>query len=103
MSAPAVRPQADHPWLVERTRTALTAHWRPWTVGHWKLGASMGLHRALPGTSVGSGTLSSSTVPARRRAKAQKGRGASATQRLHATLDQLQHQLGLPQHPTRSH
>lgn len=42
-------------------------------------------------------------APARRRAKAQKGRGASATQRLHATLDQLQHQLGLPQHPTRSH
>ena len=53
VSAPTVRPQADHPWLVERTRTALTAHWRPWTVGHWKLGAAMGLHRVLPGTSNG--------------------------------------------------
>jgi len=42
------------------------------------------------------------TVP--RPAKAQKRRSvASATQRLHATLDTLQHQLGLPTSTARSH
>lgn len=40
--------QSDAPVLVERTRTALTAHWRPWTVGSWKLGAAMGYHQVLP-------------------------------------------------------
>jgi hypothetical protein len=61
--ATAERPQAERPWLVEHTRTTLTAQWRPWTVGHWKLGASMGLHRALPGTSVGSGTPGFAAMP----------------------------------------
>jgi NTE family protein len=41
--------------------------------------------------------------PAPRRAQAQKPQGAPATQRLHATLDTLQHRLGLPQRPKRSH
>lgn len=63
VSAPAVRPPAGHPWLVERTRTALTAHWRPWTVGHWKLGAAMGLHRVLPGTSSGARTPGFAAMP----------------------------------------
>ena len=40
--------QSDAPVLVERTRTVLTAHWRPWTVGSWKLGAAMGYHQVLP-------------------------------------------------------
>ncbi len=61
--ATAERPQAERPWLVEHTRTTLTAQWRPWTVGHWKLGASMGLNRALPGTSVGSGTPGFAAMP----------------------------------------
>jgi hypothetical protein len=63
VSAPAVRPPAGHPWLVERTRTALTAHWRPWTVGHWKLGAAMGLHRVLPSTSSGARTPGFAAMP----------------------------------------
>ncbi len=37
------------PLLVEHSRSALVAHWRPWTLGRWSLGATMGLHRALPG------------------------------------------------------
>lgn len=45
------RVQSDAPVLVERTRTALTAHWRPWTVGSWKLGAALGYHQVLPRSS----------------------------------------------------
>lgn len=56
-----VRLQTERPLLVERTRTALTAHWRPWTVGHWKLGAAMGFHRALPST--GHGTAGFAAMP----------------------------------------
>lgn len=55
------RLQTERPLLVERTRSALTAHWRPWTVGHWRLGAAMGFHRALPST--GSGTPSFAAMP----------------------------------------
>lgn len=35
---------------VERSRSALALHWRPWAAGAWTLGASVGLYRALPGT-----------------------------------------------------
>lgn len=54
--------QADERTIqLERTRTALTAHWQPWTLGAWKLGASMGLSRALP--SAPSGTTSFAAMP----------------------------------------
>lgn len=43
--------QSGAPVLVERTRTALTAHWRPLTVGSWKLGAAMGYQQVLPRSS----------------------------------------------------
>ena len=46
---PATERPAERLWLIERTRTALTAHRSPFSLGHWKLGAAMGLHRALPG------------------------------------------------------
>jgi len=48
---------ADSPLMLERSRTAVTAHWQPWALGAWKLGASMGLSRALPGPSVGTTTF----------------------------------------------
>lgn len=35
---------------VERSRSALALHWRPWASGAWALGASVGVFRALPGT-----------------------------------------------------
>lgn len=48
--APAARwPAQGTPVLVERTRGALTARWQPWTLGHWRLGAALGLQRTLPG------------------------------------------------------
>ncbi len=28
----------------------LTAHWRPWAVGHWRLGAALGWHRPVSGS-----------------------------------------------------
>lgn len=42
------RHPAEPPILLERTRTALTAHWQPWALGAWRLGASVGLSRVLP-------------------------------------------------------
>lgn len=41
---------AGHALRVERSRSALALHWRPWAAGAWALGASVGLYRALPGT-----------------------------------------------------
>lgn len=52
---------ADETIHLERSRTALTAHWQPVSVGAWKLGASMGLSRALP--SATSGTTSFAAMP----------------------------------------
>ncbi len=40
---------AGHTLRVERSRSALALHWRPWAAGAWALGASVGLYRSLPG------------------------------------------------------
>ena len=53
---------ADQPFQLERSRTALTAHWQPVSVGGWKLGAAMGLSKALPSVSH-SGTTSFAAMP----------------------------------------
>lgn len=50
---PARRQLTDQPLMLERTRTALTAHWQPWALGAWKLGASMGLSKVLPSSPSG--------------------------------------------------
>lgn len=52
---------ADETVHLERSRTALTAHWQPVSVGAWKLGAAMGLSRAMP--SAASGTTSFAAMP----------------------------------------
>lgn len=45
----------------DTARASLSAHWHPWTVGSWRLGAAMGLHRALPAS--GGGTLGFAAMP----------------------------------------
>lgn len=47
----------DAPLLLERSRASLTAHWQPWEIGAWKLGASMGVSKALPGAPAGNTTF----------------------------------------------
>jgi hypothetical protein len=44
---------AARPIQLERTRSALTAHWQPWALGAWRVGASLGLSRALPNAAPG--------------------------------------------------
>lgn len=49
--APSSRPPAvDRSFHMERSRSELALHWRPWAAGHWAFGASVGLHRSLPGS-----------------------------------------------------
>jgi hypothetical protein len=43
-------PAVGRRFHMERSRSALALHWRPWATGAWAFGASLGLHRSLPGS-----------------------------------------------------
>jgi len=56
-ASPPASGNAETPILLERNRTALTAHWQPWSMGAWRLGAALGVSRALPHPSGGAGSF----------------------------------------------
>ena len=50
LAAPSPPSVVERSFHMERSRSALALHWRPWANGAWAFGASLGLHRSLPGS-----------------------------------------------------
>ena len=46
----AAQPPAERTVVAERSRGSLAVHWRPWVAGAWVFGATLGLHRSVPGS-----------------------------------------------------